>query len=123
MYQITIETHFSSAHRLRDYNGECERLHGHNWKVEISVTSEVLNNLGMIMDFRDIKSQAKILVDRLDHQYLNDIAPFTEINPTTENISKYLFDELSKTINTNEIKVSRVEIWESPTCSASYSQS
>ena len=123
MYQITIETHFSSAHRLRDYNGECERLHGHNWKVEISVTSEVLNNLGMIMDFRDIKSQAKILVDRLDHQYLNDIAPFTEINPTTENIAKYMFDELSKTINTDQLRISMVEIWESPTCSASYSQS
>ena len=123
MYQITIETHFSSAHRLRGYNGECERLHGHNWKVKISVASEVLNNLGMIMDFRDIKSQTKVLVDRLDHQYLNDIAPFTEINPTTENIAKYMFDELSKTINTDQLRISMVEIWESPTCSASYSQS
>jgi len=123
MYQITIETHFSSAHRLRGYNGECERLHGHNWKVKIFVASEVLNNLGMIMDFRDIKSQTKVLVDRLDHQYLNDIAPFTEINPTTENIAKYMFDELSKTINTNQLRISMVEIWESPTCSASYSQS
>ncbi len=123
MYQITIETHFSSAHRLRGYNGECERLHGHNWKVKIFVASEVLNNLGMIMDFRDIKSQTKVLVDRLDHQYLNDIAPFTEINPTTENIAKYMFDELSKTINTDQLRISMVEIWESPTCSASYSQS
>lgn len=123
MYKINIETHFSSAHRLRDYNGECERLHGHNWKVKISVASEVLNNLGMVMDFRDIKSHTKVLVDRLDHQYLNDIAPFTEINPTTENIAKYLFDELSKVTNTEQIKVSMVEIWESPTCSASYTQS
>jgi len=123
MYQINIEAHFSSAHRLRDYNGECERLHGHNWKVKISVSSEFLNNLGMVMDFRDIKSHTKILVDRLDHQYLNDIAPFTKINPTTENIAKYLFDELSKVVNTEQIKVSGVEIWESPTCSASYTQS
>jgi len=123
MYQITIETHFSSAHRLRDYNGECERLHGHNWKVQISVASDVLNDLGMVMDFKDLKSNVKPLIGKLDHQYLNDISPFTEINPTTENISKYLFDEFSKLINTDQIKVTKVEIWESTTSSASYTRS
>jgi len=123
MYQINIETHFSSAHRLRHYNGECERLHGHNWKVQISVASEVLNDLGMVMDFKDLKSNVKPLIEKLDHQYINDIYPFNEINPTTENISKYLFDEFSKLINTDLIKVTKVEIWESPTSSASYTQS
>ena len=123
MYQITIETHFSSAHRLRDYNGECERLHGHNWKVQISVASDILNDLGMVMDFKDLKSNVKPLIGKLDHQYLNDIPPFTEINPTTENISKYLFDEFSKLINTDQIKVTKVEIWESTTSSASYTRS
>lgn len=123
MYQITIETHFSSAHRLINYNGECERLHGHNWKVQISVASDVLNDLGMVMDFKDIKSNVKPLIGKLDHQYLNDIPPFTEINPTTENISKYLFDEFSKLINTDQIKVTKVEIWESTTSSASYTRS
>lgn len=123
MYQITIETHFSSAHRLRDYNGECERLHGHNWKVQISVASDVLNDLGMVMDFKDIKSNVKPLIVKLDHQYLNEIPPFNEINPTTENISKYLFDEFSKLINTDQIKVTKVEVWESTTSSASYTRS
>jgi len=123
MYQITIETHFSSAHRLIQYNGECERLHGHNWKVLVSVSSEMLDNLGMVMDFKILKDKTKALIARLDHQYLNEIPPFNEINPTTENISKYLFDELSKAINTELIKVSRVEVWESPTCFASYTQS
>lgn len=123
MYQITIETHFSSAHRLRDYNGECERLHGHNWKVQISVASDVLNDLGMVMDFKDLKSNVKPLIVKLDHQYLNEIPPFNEINPTTENISKYLFDEFSKLINTDQIKVTKVEIWESTTSSASYTRS
>jgi 6-pyruvoyltetrahydropterin/6-carboxytetrahydropterin synthase len=123
MYQITIETHFSSAHRLRNYNGECERLHGHNWKVQIFVASDVLSDLGMVMDFKDIKSNVKPLIGKLDHQYLNDIPPFTEINPTTENISKYLFDEFSKLINTDQIKVTKVEIWESTTSSASYTRS
>jgi 6-pyruvoyltetrahydropterin/6-carboxytetrahydropterin synthase len=123
MYQITIETHFSSAHRLRDYNGECERLHGHNWKVEISVASDVLSDLGMVMDFKDLKSNVKPLIGKLDHQYLNEIPPFNEINPTTENISKYLFDEFSKLINTDQIKVTKVEVWESTTSSASYTRS
>lgn len=123
MYQITIETHFSSAHRLIQYNGECERLHGHNWKVFVSVSSEILDNLGMVMDFKVLKDKTKALISKLDHQYLNEIPPFNEINPTTENISKYLFDELSKVINTESIKVSRVDVWESPTCFASYTQS
>lgn len=123
MYQITIETHFSSAHRLIQYNGECERLHGHNWKVFVSVSSETLDNLGMVMDFKVLKDKTKALISKLDHQYLNEIPPFNEINPTTENISKYLFDELSKVINTESIKVSRVDVWESPTCFASYTRS
>lgn len=120
MYEITIQIQFSSAHRLRQYDGECERLHGHNWKVEISVKSKKLNELGMVMDFKGLKSKAKLIMDRLDHQYLNDIPPFTEINPTTENISKFIFDELSKMINNSDVKVSKVKIWESDTCYASY---
>jgi len=122
MYEITIETHFSSAHRLRQYNGECERLHGHNWKVEVSVESEVLDDLGMVMDFRDLKQKTKALIDRFDHQYLNEIAPFTELNPTTENLAKYIFEELSRAINTDSIRVSKVTIWESPICFASYTK-
>jgi len=120
MYEITIETHFSAAHRLRQYDGECERLHGHNWKVEISVISEILNELNMVMDFKDLKDKSKALINRFDHQYLNDIPPFDRINPTTENMAKYIFDELSKLINTENIKISKVSIWESDTCSASY---
>ena len=120
MYEVTIETHFSSAHRLRQYNGECERLHGHNWEVKVSIASDRLNDLGMVMDFRDLKSATKILMDKFDHQYLNEVPPFTEINPTTENIAKYIFDELSASVNTDSIKVSKVTVWESPTCYASY---
>lgn len=120
MYEITIQTQFSSAHRLRQYNGECERLHGHNWKLEVSVKSKKLNELGMVMDFKDLKDKVKSIINKLDHQYLNEIPPFTEINPTTENLSKYIFDELSKMINDADIKVSNVKIWESDTCYANY---
>lgn len=123
MYEITIETHFSSAHRLRNYNGECERLHGHNWKVTVSIASDKLDDLGMVMDFRELKDETNRLMDEFDHQYLNEVPPFTELNPTTENIAKYIFDELSKVIDTDSVKVNEVAVWESPTCSASYSRS
>ncbi len=120
MYEVTIETHFSSAHRLRHYNGECERLHGHNWDVKVSVASEELDDLGMVMDFKVLKGETNKLMDKFDHQYLNEIPPFTELNPTTENIAKYIFDELSRSINTDSAKVSKITVWESPTSYASY---
>jgi 6-pyruvoyltetrahydropterin/6-carboxytetrahydropterin synthase len=123
MYEISIETHFSSAHRLRDYNGECERLHGHNWNVRVSIVSEKLNDLGMVMDFKELKDKTNKLMDEFDHQYLNEVPPFTELNPTTENIAKYIFDELSKIINTNSIRVSKITVWESQTSCASYGRS
>jgi 6-pyruvoyltetrahydropterin/6-carboxytetrahydropterin synthase len=121
MYKVTIETHFSAAHRLRQYNGECERLHGHNWDVKVSVASEKLDDLGMVMDFRELKDETKKLMDKFDHRYLNEVPPFTEINPTTENIARYIFDELSAAVNTDPVKISKVTVWESPTCYASYS--
>jgi len=120
MYEATIETHFSSAHRLRHYSGECERLHGHNWNVQVSIASEKLNGLGMVVDFKELKGKTNALIGKFDHQYLNEVPPFTELNPTTENIAKYIFDELSRIINTDSIKVSKVTVWESPTCYASY---
>ena len=83
MYEVTINTHFSAAHRLRHYNGECERLHGHNWNVTVSIASDKLNELGMVMDFKVLKSKTNALMDEFDHQYLNEVPPFTELNPTT----------------------------------------
>ncbi len=120
MFEATIKTHFSAAHRLRQYDGECERLHGHNWDVEVSIVSDQLDNLGMVIDFKELKDKTNTLMDKFDHQYLNEVPPFTELNPTTENMAKYISDELSKIINTDFIKVNRVTVWESPNCSASY---
>ena len=122
MYEITIETHFSSAHRLRQYDGECERFHGHNWNVQIFVAADKLDDLGMVMDFKDLKQKTKPLIDKFDHQYLNDIPPFDEINPTTENMARYIYDELSKVVNDSRVKVSKVTVWESDNSFASYIQ-
>ncbi len=122
MFVLKIVTDFASAHSLRNYPGDCSRLHGHNWQVEVMVGSKELNNNGIVIDFRDIKKQTKIVVKRLDHQYLNKIVPFDKLNPTSENLAKYFFDEVGRLININDVKVKAVTIWETSRASVTYSQ-
>jgi 6-pyruvoyltetrahydropterin/6-carboxytetrahydropterin synthase len=122
MFVLKIVTDFASAHSLRDYPGDCSRLHGHNWQVEMMIAARKLNSNGIVIDFRDIKKQTKIVVKRLDHQYLNEIAPFDKLNPTAENLAKYFFDEVGQLINTSDVKVKEVTIWETQRASVTYSQ-
>jgi len=122
MFVLKIVTDFAAAHSLRDYPGNCSRLHGHNWGVEVKVQSKVLDETGIAIDFREIKNQTKEVANRLDHFYLNDIKPFDEINPTAENIAKYFFDELKKLINTDTVSVKEVTIWETPRSAVTYSE-
>jgi 6-pyruvoyltetrahydropterin/6-carboxytetrahydropterin synthase len=120
MYELTIETGFASAHQLRGYKGKCEKLHGHNWKVQISVTAERLNEIDLAIDFHELKKIANELISPLDHAFLNDIFPFTEKNPSSENIAKWIYDSLKKRIQDENIRLSAVTVWESDTASASY---
>ena len=120
MYELTIETHFASAHNLRGYEGACERLHGHNWRVEVHVEIKELDEIGMGVDFKVLKAKTNVIVDRLDHYYLNEVPPFDKINTTAENIARYIYEELSKTINDGNVKVSRIRVWESEKAAASY---
>ncbi|CAC9488655.1 6-pyruvoyl tetrahydrobiopterin synthase (EC 4.2.3.12) [uncultured Gammaproteobacteria bacterium] len=122
MFVLKIVTDFASAHSLRNYPGDCSRLHGHNWQVEVSVESEVVNALGIAIDFREIKKQTKEVVKRLDHQYLNEIPPFDELNPTAENIAKYFYQEVGVLINNQDVRVCEVIIWETPRASVAYSE-
>ena len=122
MFVLKIVTDFASAHSLRDYPGDCARLHGHNWQVEVSVCSQALEDSGIAIDFREIKKQTKLVVKRLDHQYLNEIEPFDVLNPTAENIAKYFFDEISLLINNQNVKVTEVTIWETPRSAVTYSK-
>ena len=122
MFVLKIVTDFASAHSLRDYPGDCARLHGHNWQVEVMVCSQVLNESGIAIDFREIKKQTKLVVKRLDHQYLNEIEPFDVLNPTAENIAKYFFDEIAVLINNQNVKVKEVTIWETPRSAVTYSE-
>ena len=122
MFVLKIVTDFASAHSLRNYPGDCARLHGHNWQVEVSVCSNVLDDNGIAIDFREIKKQTKLVIKRLDHQYLNEIKPFDVLNPTAENIAKYFFDEVGLLINNEDIKVIEVLIWETPRSAVTYSE-
>lgn len=120
MYELMIETTFSAAHQLRGYKGKCEELHGHNWKVQVHVTASKLNEIDIAMDFHDLKAYTNEIIKQLDHSMLNDLFPFTEINPSSENIARWIFESLKKKINTDDIRVSAVTVWESDTASATY---
>ncbi|MDC9726981.1 MAG: 6-carboxytetrahydropterin synthase QueD [Candidatus Thioglobus sp.] len=122
MFVLKIVTDFAAAHSLREYPGDCARLHGHNWQVEVLVSSKVLDEVGMATDFREIKKQTKVVIKRLDHQYLNEVEPFNQLNPTAENIAKYFYEEVGKLINTEEVRVKEVTIWETLRASVTYSE-
>ena len=122
MFVLKIVTDFASAHSLRNYPGDCSRLHGHNWQVEVSVCSQVLDDNGIAIDFREIKKQTKLVIKRVDHQYLNEIEPFDVLNPTAENIAKYSFDEVGLLVNNENVKVKDVVIWETLRSAVTYSE-
>jgi 6-pyruvoyltetrahydropterin/6-carboxytetrahydropterin synthase len=120
MFELMIETHFASAHQLRGYKGKCERVHGHNWKVQVYVLAERLNEIDITIDFHDLKKMTEEIVGQLDHSFPNDIFPFTEKNPSSENIAKWIYDSLRKRIDNDDISLSAVTVWESETASATY---
>ncbi|OGW73034.1 MAG: 6-carboxytetrahydropterin synthase QueD, partial [Nitrospirae bacterium RIFOXYC2_FULL_44_7] len=95
MFELMVDTTFAAAHQLRGYKGKCEQLHGHNWKVQVHVVAEKLNDVDMAMDFHDLKELLNEVVAPLDHSFLNDIFPFTEKNPSSENIAKWIYDSLN----------------------------
>jgi 6-pyruvoyltetrahydropterin/6-carboxytetrahydropterin synthase len=122
LYTLKIVTDFASAHTLRDYPGECNRMHGHNWKVEVEVRARQLNEVGMGVDFKEIKQATKAIAKRLDHRYLNDLEPFTKVNPTAENIAAYMFRELSDALNDDRVNVSAVTLWETERACVRYTE-
>jgi len=120
MYRLTIHTAFAAAHNLTHYQGDCENLHGHNWKVEVSIGTDELDKAGLGVDFKILKKRTNELLQTLDHKYLNELAPFVDISPSSENIARYLYAELTKIFGTEKVKVEMVTVWESDFASASY---
>lgn len=111
MFKLSIETHISAAHLLRNYEGPCSRLHGHNWKVKVEVRAHTLNAVGIAIDFKDLKDITWQVIGRFDHNNFNEIAPFNDINPTAENIVRFFYEEIAKKLP-EEIKLSKISLWE-----------
>jgi 6-pyruvoyltetrahydropterin/6-carboxytetrahydropterin synthase len=121
MYEVAIKKTFSAAHRISEIGGKCEALHGHNFLVEISVTSESLNEEGLLIDFRTLKRWTEEVLDQLDHKYLNDIDYFKKLNPSSEQIARYLYDRIEERARQARVHLSRVTVWESENSCAAYS--
>ncbi len=120
VYEVYVKTHFSAAHRLHGYPGDCSRIHGHNWIVEVFVRCAALNELGIGIDFRDIRSAVKEVLSKMDHCDLNELEAFQNKNPTSEHIARYLHEELSRILNSDDIRVSKVKVCETPGAGAFY---
>ena len=123
MFELTIHVNFEAAHYINNYPGKCSRLHGHNWKVEVNIYGTHLDELGMLIDFRDLKASVNKIMTKLDHYCLNEIEPFCKINPTAENIAKYIYEQLGETQEFDQnVKLRSVRVWESLNSAAAYSQ-
>jgi len=122
MFEVSIETSFSAAHRLNNYRGNCEALHGHNWKVQVTVETAALNEIGLGIDFRELKEKTRRVLSPFDHVLLNDLAPFKDINPSSEAIARYLFTELKREITVPPVRLKKVSVWESDNSWVTYTE-
>jgi 6-pyruvoyltetrahydropterin/6-carboxytetrahydropterin synthase len=118
MFEVWVEHTFAAAHALRNYRGKCENVHGHNYRVQVGIEGEALDANGLLYDFTDLKKSLRATSEYLDHQYLNELKPFDEINPSAENIAKFICDELQKDMNSRSIAF--VRVWETDTSCATY---
>lgn len=119
-FALSVTVDFAAAHQLHGYEGNCARLHGHNWKIIVEVTGQTLDGVGMVVDFKTMKKAARDAAKKLDHQFLNDIAPFDEINPTAEHIALWFFVELSGALNQPNARVSAITVWENDYSAVTY---
>jgi 6-pyruvoyltetrahydropterin/6-carboxytetrahydropterin synthase len=123
MFEVSVEDTFAAGHALRGYRGKCENPHGHNYKVQITLAGETLDDIGLLYDFKDLKLAMGEVVDRLDHQYLNDIEPFRTFNPSAENMARYFYQEVGAVLRRStdgRVRVKQVKIWETDTTTATY---
>jgi 6-pyruvoyltetrahydropterin/6-carboxytetrahydropterin synthase len=120
LYEITVEVSFSASHQLRDDKGKVEPLHGHNFRVQASVASRELDELGLVVDFLALEAMLKEVISPFDHRHLNDLPPFDEQNPSTEHMARFFYDRLQEELASLGLAVRLVRVWEAPTFSASY---
>jgi len=123
MFEVTVEDTFAAGHALRGYRGKCENPHGHNYRIRVTLAGEKLDQIGLLFDFKDLKQVMGDIIDQLDHQFLNDIEPFKQLNPSAENLAKFFYDEARQRLHTatnGQVSVKDVTVWETETTTARY---
>ena len=119
MYTLTVRDHFDAAHSLRGYDGECQRLHGHTWDVEVSIEGTDLDGIGIVYDFKTLKADLRSVLDDYDHRHLNEVEPFDAMNATAENLARVVFERIATLVGP-AVKVTEVAVWESPIARLAY---
>ena len=121
MFEVTIEETFAAGHALRNYRGKCENVHGHNYRCQGTLEGEQLDSIGLLVDFVELKRVVHTVLDRMDHQWLNEFPPFDVLNPSAENMAKYIYDEVKGELKTGEgVRIAMVRLWETDTAHATY---
>jgi 6-pyruvoyltetrahydropterin/6-carboxytetrahydropterin synthase len=120
MYEVTIIKSFSAAHLLAQIGGKCEELHGHNFKVEVILAAPDLNKSGLLIDFRVVKKWLSVILDQMDHKHLNELPNFAGINPSAENIAKYIYDQMKPKATESQVRIARIKVWESENAAITY---
>jgi 6-pyruvoyltetrahydropterin/6-carboxytetrahydropterin synthase len=122
MFEVSVEQTFAAGHALRNYKGKCENVHGHNFRVQVTIQGDRLDDTGMLVDFIDVKTLMRSVIERLDHQFLNEVAPFDEKNPSAENIAEYFHERMSVGLKDTPVpvRITEVKVWETDIQSASY---
>ena len=121
MFEIAVEESFAAGHALRGYKGKCENVHGHNYKVRVTLRGAKLDSTGLLCDFADLRQIIARIIKTLDHKFLNDIAPFDQINPSAENLAKYFYDESARQVGVRDgLELAEVKVWETDTTTATY---
>jgi 6-pyruvoyltetrahydropterin/6-carboxytetrahydropterin synthase len=121
MFEVTIEETFASGHALRNYKGKCENVHGHNYRCQVTLQGEELNSIGLLVDFVELKKVVHGVLDRLDHQWLNDMPPFDVLNPSAENMARFIYREVRQGLPAMDgVRIGFVRLWETDTASATY---
>lgn len=121
MFKVFVETTFAAAHQLHKYQGPCGKLHGHTWKVRVEVATDRVDDVGISFDFKSLKVVTETVIQRLDHRHINEVPPFDTENPTAENLSRYIYEEIRKELPTH-VHISQVTVWESEKYAVSYSE-
>lgn len=123
MFEVTVDAGFSSGHYLREYRGKCENPHGHNYRVRVTLRGKDLDHSGLLLDFKELKNVLRPVVEYLDHKMINDLEPFTTVNPSAENLAKYFYDETNKQLSdmtAGRVRVKDCTIFETDTSAATY---